>query len=195
MIAKDGTVSKFLGKFPGYTPSKEKEEEPEKKGPKEAPRKGTNYEFLSYAVSDSDSDLESTEGVDPTVMSWKSLMRVKFDLIHDYLSRPKDSWHAIPKSDGKGGAIALTRWIEKMESVIDNSGCAENQRVKFAASSFVNKALTWWNTQVQARGREAAIGMSWVDFKALLLEELCPSNEMDKWKMSSGIIRWWEPIY
>ncbi|GJW23777.1 putative reverse transcriptase domain-containing protein [Tanacetum coccineum] len=55
--------------------------------------------------------------------------------------------------DGKGGAIALTRWIEKMEN---------------------------WNTQVQARGREAAIGMSWTDFKALLIEELCPSNEMEK---------------
>ncbi|GKA83631.1 putative reverse transcriptase domain-containing protein [Tanacetum coccineum] len=25
--------------------------------------------------------------------------------------------------DGTGGAVALTRWIEKMESVIDNSGC------------------------------------------------------------------------
>ncbi|GJS37312.1 hypothetical protein Tco_0535694 [Tanacetum coccineum] len=48
--------------------------------------------------------------------------------------------------DGKGGAIALTRWIEKMENVIDNSGCAENQKVKYAASSFVIKALTWWNT-------------------------------------------------
>ncbi|GJX98791.1 hypothetical protein Tco_0355810 [Tanacetum coccineum] len=48
--------------------------------------------------------------------------------------------------NGKGGAIALTRWIEKMESIIDNSGCAENQRVKFAASSLVNKALNWWNT-------------------------------------------------
>ncbi|GJW04723.1 reverse transcriptase domain-containing protein [Tanacetum coccineum] len=82
--------------------------------------------------------------------------------------------------DGKGGAIALTRWIEKMENVIDNSGCAENQRVKYAASSFVNKALTWWNTQVQARGREAAIGMSWTDFKALLVEEFCLSNEMEK---------------
>ncbi|GJS54313.1 hypothetical protein Tco_0121953 [Tanacetum coccineum] len=48
--------------------------------------------------------------------------------------------------DGKGGVIALTRWIEKMENVIDNSGCAENQKVKYAASLFVNKALTWWNT-------------------------------------------------
>ncbi|GJZ31322.1 putative nucleotidyltransferase, ribonuclease H [Tanacetum coccineum] len=60
--------------------------------------------------------------------------------------------------DGKGGAVALTRWIEKMESVIENNGCAENQKVKYAASSFINKALTWWNTQVQARGHEAAIG-------------------------------------
>ncbi|GKE16235.1 putative reverse transcriptase domain-containing protein, partial [Tanacetum coccineum] len=33
----------------------------------------------------------------------------------------------------------------------------ENQKVKYAASSFVSKALTWWNTQVQTRGHEAAI--------------------------------------
>nr|GEU68720.1 hypothetical protein [Tanacetum cinerariifolium] len=33
--------------------------------------------------------------------------------------------------DGKGGAVALTRWIEKMESVFDNSGCTANQRVRF----------------------------------------------------------------
>ncbi|GKD49041.1 reverse transcriptase domain-containing protein [Tanacetum coccineum] len=82
--------------------------------------------------------------------------------------------------DGKGGGIALTRWIEKIESVFDNSGCTANQRVRYAASCFVNKALTWWNTRVQARGREAAIDMSWNDFRALLMEEFCPSNEMEK---------------
>ncbi|GJW82404.1 reverse transcriptase domain-containing protein [Tanacetum coccineum] len=82
--------------------------------------------------------------------------------------------------DGKGGAVALNRWIEKMETVIDNSGCLENQKVKYAASSFVNKALTWWNGQIQVRGRDAANGMSWNDFKALLVEEFCPSNEMEK---------------
>ncbi|GKG07138.1 hypothetical protein Tco_0330107, partial [Tanacetum coccineum] len=58
MIAKDGTVSKFIRKFLGYTPSKE-EEKPEKKGLKEAPEKGSNYESLSYTIFDSDSDLES----------------------------------------------------------------------------------------------------------------------------------------
>nr|GEX32297.1 putative reverse transcriptase domain-containing protein [Tanacetum cinerariifolium] len=82
--------------------------------------------------------------------------------------------------DRKGGAIALTRWIKKMENVIENSGCAENQKVKYAASSFVNKDLTWWNTQVQARGREATIGMSWADFKALLVVEFCPRNKVEK---------------
>ncbi|GKB55669.1 putative reverse transcriptase domain-containing protein [Tanacetum coccineum] len=60
--------------------------------------------------------------------------------------------------DEKGGAVTLTRWIEKMEYVIENNGCAENQKVKYVASSFINKPLTWWNTQVQAKGREAAIG-------------------------------------
>nr|GFD47856.1 reverse transcriptase domain-containing protein [Tanacetum cinerariifolium] len=82
--------------------------------------------------------------------------------------------------NGKGGAISLTRWIEKIENVIDNNGCVENQIVKYVASSFVNNALTWWNTQVQARGREAAIGMSWANFKAFLVEEFCPSNEVEK---------------
>ncbi|GJR62996.1 hypothetical protein Tco_1505158 [Tanacetum coccineum] len=32
--------------------------------------------------------------------------------------------------DGKGGAVALTRWIEKMESVFENSGCTANQRAR-----------------------------------------------------------------
>ncbi|GJR60147.1 reverse transcriptase domain-containing protein [Tanacetum coccineum] len=82
--------------------------------------------------------------------------------------------------DGKGGAIALTRWIEKIENVIDNSGCAENQKVRYATSSLVNKALTWWNIQCQARGRVAAMALSWNDFKALMVEEFCPSNEMEK---------------
>ncbi|GKE69467.1 reverse transcriptase domain-containing protein [Tanacetum coccineum] len=54
--------------------------------------------------------------------------------------------------DGKGCAIALTRWIKKMQSVIDNSGCADNQKEKYAA----------------------------IEFKALLVEEFCPSNEMEK---------------
>ncbi|GJS41331.1 reverse transcriptase domain-containing protein [Tanacetum coccineum] len=82
--------------------------------------------------------------------------------------------------DGKGGAIVYTRWIEKMESVQDMSGCRDSQKVKYTAGSFVGKALTWWNSQIHTRGREAAVGMSWEDFKTLTREEFCPSNEMQK---------------
>ncbi|GJY52751.1 reverse transcriptase domain-containing protein [Tanacetum coccineum] len=62
----------------------------------------------------------------------------------------------------------------------DMSGCGDNHNVKYTASSFIGKALTWWNTQVQTRGREAAFGLTWKDFKALMREELCPNNEMQK---------------
>ncbi|GJV03741.1 putative reverse transcriptase domain-containing protein [Tanacetum coccineum] len=82
--------------------------------------------------------------------------------------------------DGKGGAIVYTRWIEKMESVQDMSGCRDSQKVKYTAGSFVGKTLTWWNSIIHTRGREATIGMSWEDFKILTREEFCPSNEMQK---------------
>ncbi|GJS29882.1 putative reverse transcriptase domain-containing protein [Tanacetum coccineum] len=51
ITTNDGTVTKLPRKFPRYPPSNEEEEEP---------NKGPNYELLSYTVSDSDSDLEST---------------------------------------------------------------------------------------------------------------------------------------
>ncbi|GJU71966.1 putative reverse transcriptase domain-containing protein [Tanacetum coccineum] len=60
------------------------------------------------------------------------------------------------------------------------SGCEANQKVKYTASLFVSKALTWWNSLIHTRGREAAVGMSWEDFKTLTRVELCPSNEMQK---------------
>ncbi|GJY87799.1 reverse transcriptase domain-containing protein [Tanacetum coccineum] len=41
-------------------------------------------------------------------------------------------------------------------------------------------ALTWCNSQIYTRGREAAVGMSWEDFKILTGEEFFLSNEMQK---------------
>ncbi|GKF49169.1 reverse transcriptase domain-containing protein [Tanacetum coccineum] len=67
-----------------------------------------------------------------------------------------------------------------MESVQDMSGCRDSQKVKYTASSFVRKALTWWNSEIRTRGREATVGMSWEDFRTLTREEICPSNEMQK---------------
>nr|GEV71179.1 putative reverse transcriptase domain-containing protein [Tanacetum cinerariifolium] len=37
--------------------------------------------------------------------------------------------------DGKGGFVVLTRWIEKMKSVQDTSGCSIDQKVKYTVGS------------------------------------------------------------
>ncbi|GJS27653.1 reverse transcriptase domain-containing protein [Tanacetum coccineum] len=88
--------------------------------------------------------------------------------------------------NGNGGAIAYTHWTEKIESVQDMSGCRDNQKVKYTAGSFISKALPWWNTQVQTRGREAAVGMTWEDFKALMRVEFYLNNEMQNMETEFG---------
>ncbi|GJX56053.1 putative reverse transcriptase domain-containing protein [Tanacetum coccineum] len=82
--------------------------------------------------------------------------------------------------DGKGGVVALTRWIEKMESMHDMSGCSINQKVKYTTGLFVCKALTWWNFEIRTLSREVAVSMSWNDFKCMMIQEFYPSHEMQK---------------
>ncbi|GJS22874.1 reverse transcriptase domain-containing protein [Tanacetum coccineum] len=82
--------------------------------------------------------------------------------------------------DGKGGVVVLTHWIEKIESVHDMSGCSIDQKVKYTAGSFVGKALTWWNSQIRTLSREVVVSMSWNDFKFMMIQEFCPSHEMQK---------------
>ncbi|GKD52675.1 putative reverse transcriptase domain-containing protein, partial [Tanacetum coccineum] len=76
--------------------------------------------------------------------------------------------------------VVLTRWIEKMESVQDISGCSIDKKVKYTASSFVGKALTWCNSQIRTLSPEVVVSMSWNDFKFMMIEEFCPSHEMQK---------------
>ncbi|GKD48441.1 putative reverse transcriptase domain-containing protein [Tanacetum coccineum] len=80
-----------------------------------------------------------------------------------------------------GNWVVLTRWIEKMESVHDMSGCSIDQKVKYTAGSFcVGKALMWWNSQIRTLSREVVVSMSWNDFKFMMIQEFCPSHEMQK---------------
>ncbi|GJZ04516.1 putative reverse transcriptase domain-containing protein [Tanacetum coccineum] len=82
--------------------------------------------------------------------------------------------------DGKGGAVVLTPWIEKMENVQDMSGCSDDQKVKYTTGSFIGKALMWWNSQIRTLSQEVAVSMSWNDFKLMMIQEFCPSHEMQK---------------
>ncbi|GJZ73963.1 reverse transcriptase domain-containing protein [Tanacetum coccineum] len=46
---------------------------------------------------------------------------------------------------GTEGVVGLTRWFEKLESQFRISNVAEGDRVKFASSTLLDSALTWWN--------------------------------------------------
>ncbi|GJY17086.1 hypothetical protein Tco_0388577 [Tanacetum coccineum] len=61
---------------------------------------------------------------------------------------------------GTEGVVGLTRWIEKMESVFNISGCAIENQVKFATCTLLGTALTWWNGQIRTLGPEA-YAMTW----------------------------------
>ncbi|GJR14767.1 putative reverse transcriptase domain-containing protein [Tanacetum coccineum] len=64
---------------------------------------------------------------------------------------------------GAEGVVGLTRWIEKMESVFNISGCAVENQVKFATCTLLGAALTWWNGQIRTLGPEA-YAMTWEEY-------------------------------
>ncbi|XP_024963507.1 uncharacterized protein LOC112503743 [Cynara cardunculus var. scolymus] len=67
-----------------------------------------------------------------------------------------------------------------MESVLHISKCAEGSKVEFAACLLQGRALTWWNTHIQTRGRETTNRLTWEEFKKLLKEEYCLRSEIQK---------------
>ncbi|GJV64743.1 putative reverse transcriptase domain-containing protein [Tanacetum coccineum] len=74
---------------------------------------------------------------------------------------------------GTEGVVGLTRWIEKMESVFNISGCAIENQVKFATCTLLGAALTWWNGQIRTLGPEA-YAMTWEVLKKKMTDKYCP---------------------
>ncbi|KAK1419615.1 hypothetical protein QVD17_28835 [Tagetes erecta] len=81
---------------------------------------------------------------------------------------------------GTEGAIAAVRWLEKTESVLAISKCAETDKVLFASNLFNGEAMEWWNTLIQRRGRHGAYEMSWDEFAKLVMNKYCPLNEKEQ---------------
>ncbi|GJW86900.1 putative reverse transcriptase domain-containing protein [Tanacetum coccineum] len=80
---------------------------------------------------------------------------------------------------GAEGVVGLTRWIEKMESVFNISGCAVENQVKFATCTLLGAALTWWNGQLRTLGPEA-YAMTWEVLKKKMTDKYCPQGEIKK---------------
>ncbi|GJZ77677.1 putative reverse transcriptase domain-containing protein [Tanacetum coccineum] len=82
-------------------------------------------------------------------------------------------------SKGTEGVVGLTRWIEKMESVFNISGCAIKNQVKFATCTLLGAALTWWNGQIRTLGPDAYT-MTWEVLKKKMTDKYCPQGEIKK---------------
>ncbi|GJS60377.1 putative reverse transcriptase domain-containing protein [Tanacetum coccineum] len=76
------------------------------------------------------------------------------------------------------GVVGLTRWFEKLESQFGISNIAESDRVKFAFSTLLDGALTWWNVYVRSVTLDTAHATTWSDFKAMFIRKYCPRNEV-----------------
>ncbi|GJX35965.1 putative reverse transcriptase domain-containing protein [Tanacetum coccineum] len=116
--------------------------------------------------------MHEVEGrVDRLVEEVEELESKRAEVVDELASKTKEF-------NGKGGAVSYTHWVKKMEAMQDISGCGDNHIVKYSTGLLTGKVLTWWNSKVQTRGQEAVVGMTWEDFKELMKEEYCPSNEM-----------------
>ncbi|GKC38857.1 hypothetical protein Tco_1051241 [Tanacetum coccineum] len=147
VIAKDGTVTRFGGRFPHFI-----EEEEEKKpkpynlygfvdlmeneqvyaktgfAPHRIPQSEGNHNGWLSEEEEADSDSESTAINQVTASVNANANNGKGNGGNGNNGCTYKSFMSCnPKEyDGKGGAVVLTRWIERMETIIDNSSCADN---------------------------------------------------------------------
>nr|GEX04392.1 reverse transcriptase domain-containing protein [Tanacetum cinerariifolium] len=110
VTTKDGIVIKFPGQFGGYKLANEEEVEEN-----EELKKVWEQIVTQLTTNVNNANGECGNGRN-NGCSYKNFTSCN----------PKEFY-------GKGGAISLTRWIEKMESVFDNSGCTAGLRVRYAA--------------------------------------------------------------
>nr|GEV34667.1 putative reverse transcriptase domain-containing protein [Tanacetum cinerariifolium] len=79
---------------------------------------------------------------------------------------------------GTKGVVGLTRWIEKIESVFQISGCAIENQVKFTTCTLLDVSLTWWNSQIRSLGPNA-YSMTWEVLKKMT-NKYCSQGEIKK---------------
>ncbi|GJW79269.1 putative reverse transcriptase domain-containing protein [Tanacetum coccineum] len=84
------------------------------------------------------------------------------------------------KFKGTKGAMGLTRWFKRLESVFLINKCAENDKVKYATSTILDEALSWWNSVAQPIGIENAYKIPWVELKKMMIKQYYPRCNVQK---------------
>ncbi|GKB93377.1 putative reverse transcriptase domain-containing protein [Tanacetum coccineum] len=72
---------------------------------------------------------------------------------------------------------------ENVRNVLVNGNRVDCSYKEFLACNpkeYDGKGGAIWNSQIRMLSREVAVSMSWNDFKLMMIEEFCPSHEMQK---------------
>ncbi|GJV13590.1 putative reverse transcriptase domain-containing protein, partial [Tanacetum coccineum] len=80
---------------------------------------------------------------------------------------------------GTEGVVVLSQWFEKMESVFHINNCAVENEVKFATCTFLENALTWWNSHMKTVTQDVAYDMDWKALKKMITVKYCPRESED----------------
>ncbi|GJS78249.1 putative reverse transcriptase domain-containing protein [Tanacetum coccineum] len=85
-----------------------------------------------------------------------------------------------PEFNGECDVVTTMKWIREMESVINTSNCADDEKVKYATHSFKFEALFWWDMIIDVRGRRAIECMTWEEFKEIFINNFCLEGELQQ---------------
>ncbi|GJR03338.1 putative reverse transcriptase domain-containing protein [Tanacetum coccineum] len=71
---------------------------------------------------------------------------------------------------GTEGVVGLSRWFDKMETVLNISNCPSKYQVKYATCTLQDSSLTWWNSYKRTIGVDVAHAMKWAGLMKLMTE-------------------------
>ncbi|XP_076951065.1 uncharacterized protein LOC143624232 [Bidens hawaiensis] len=67
-----------------------------------------------------------------------------------------------------------------METIVITSKCSEEEKIQYSALMFKGEAHEWWNALLMSKGRDVMYGLSWDEFKAMVMGKFCPMHETDQ---------------
>ncbi|GJS26139.1 reverse transcriptase domain-containing protein [Tanacetum coccineum] len=154
IIAKDGTITRVPGTFQDYETSEEDSLDGNMNGwlledEDEAERNEVDSDLESTKMAPNrrsgPSSSNDNENPDIAAIIAQQLQTILPEIITQVTNNVNNA--------NNGDTIAFTRWIEKMENVIDNSGCDENQKAlmveEFCPSNEMKKLENeFWNRKM-----------------------------------------------
>ncbi|GJX06216.1 putative reverse transcriptase domain-containing protein [Tanacetum coccineum] len=81
---------------------------------------------------------------------------------------------------GTEGAVELTQWFKRMETVFRISNCYVENQIKFSTCTLLGSALTWWNSYVKTVGHDVAYAMTWTNLEKKMTDKYCTRDEIKK---------------